>query len=55
MLLATALERLHARDSAAASYVRAADRLPSIAGWLRIRAAAVTDDSAARARAVRPA
>ncbi len=50
VLLATALERLHARDSAAASYVRAAERLPSIAGWLRIRAAAVTDDGLDRAR-----
>jgi soluble lytic murein transglycosylase len=50
VLLATALDRLRARDSAAASYLRAAERLPSIAGWLRIRAAAVTDDSLARAR-----
>jgi soluble lytic murein transglycosylase len=50
VLLATALDRLHARDSAAASYLRAAERLPSIAGWLRIRAAAVTDDGSARAR-----
>jgi soluble lytic murein transglycosylase len=48
VLLATALERLHARDSAAASYARAADRLPAIAGWLRVRAAAVSDDSARR-------
>ena len=50
VLLATALDRLHARDSAAASYARAADRLPAAAGWLRIRAAAVTDDSLTRAR-----
>ena len=50
VLLATALDRLDARDSAAATYARAAERLPSIADWLRIRAAAVTDDSAARAR-----
>jgi soluble lytic murein transglycosylase len=50
VLLATALDRLHARDSAAATYLRAATRLPSIAGWLRIRAAAVTDDSLERAR-----
>ncbi len=49
VLLALALDRLHARDSASATYARAADRLPTIAGWLRIRAAAVTDDSAARA------
>ncbi len=50
VLLATALDRLHARDSAAASYRRAAERFPSIAEWLRIKAAAVTDDSLARAR-----
>jgi hypothetical protein len=50
VLLAQALERLQARDSAAATYSRAADMLPGVAGWLRIRAAAVTDDSAARAR-----
>jgi soluble lytic murein transglycosylase len=50
VLLAMALDRLHARDSAAASYVRAAERLPLAAEWLRIRAAALTDDSLARAR-----
>jgi soluble lytic murein transglycosylase len=50
VLLARALERLQARDSAAATYARAAEMLPGVAGWLRIRAAAVTDDSAARAR-----
>ena len=50
VLLATALERLGARDSAAATYARAADRLPSVAGWLRVHAAAVTDDSLHRAR-----
>jgi soluble lytic murein transglycosylase len=49
VLLAIALDRLHARDSASATYARAAVRLPTIGGWLRIRAAAVTDDSAARA------
>jgi soluble lytic murein transglycosylase len=49
VLLATALDRLGARDSAASCYVRAAARLPTIAGWLRIRAAATTDDSARRA------
>lgn len=49
VLLAIALDRLHARDSASATYARAAERLPAIGGWLRIRAAAVTDDSAARA------
>ena len=50
VLLAMALDRLHARDSAAATYARAAERLPTVGGWLRLRAAAVTDDSAARAR-----
>jgi soluble lytic murein transglycosylase len=48
--LALALERLGARDSAARTYVRAADVLPAISGWLRVRGAAVTDDSASRAR-----
>jgi soluble lytic murein transglycosylase len=50
VLLATALDRLHARDSAAATWARAAERLPTIAGWLRVRAAAVTDDSLERVR-----
>lgn len=50
MLLATALDRLGARDSAAAVYLRAAGRLPQVADWLRLRAAAVTADSAARAQ-----
>jgi soluble lytic murein transglycosylase len=49
MLLATALDRLDARDSAAALYLRAAERLPQVAGWLRLHAAVVTGDSAARA------
>ncbi|MDQ3224130.1 MAG: hypothetical protein M3Q75_11765, partial [Gemmatimonadota bacterium] len=49
LLLATALDRLGARDSAAAVYVHAAVRLPVIADWLLLRAAAVTDDSVARA------
>ncbi len=49
VLLATSLERLGARDSAASTYTRAAARLPTIGGWLRIRAAAVTDDSLRRA------
>jgi soluble lytic murein transglycosylase len=50
LLLATALERVDARDSAAATYERAAGHLPLVADWLLIRAAAVTDDSAGRAR-----
>src|SRR4051812_26882201 len=49
MLLATALDRLEARDSAASLYLRAADRLPAVADWLRLRAATLTADSAARA------
>jgi soluble lytic murein transglycosylase len=49
VLLARALERLGARDSAASSYRRAAARVPAIADWLNLRAAAVTDDSARRA------
>ena len=49
VLLARALERLGARDSAASSYRRAAERVPVVADWLYLRAAAVTDDSARRA------
>ncbi|HEX6105755.1 MAG TPA: lytic transglycosylase domain-containing protein, partial [Gemmatimonadales bacterium] len=37
------------RDSAAATYGRAAKRVPAVADWLWLRAAAVTDDSAGRA------
>lgn len=48
VLFAQALERLDARDSAAAVYRQAADRLPAIADWLRLRAVAVTDDSVGR-------
>ena len=49
LLLATALDRLGARDSAAQVYLRAAERLPSIGDWLLLRSAVVTDDSVARA------
>ncbi len=49
VLLARALEVVGARDSAAATYRRAADRAPLVADWLLLRAAAVTDDSARRA------
>lgn len=49
LLLATALDRVGARDSAASVYFRAAEQLPSVADWLLLRAAAVTDDSVARA------
>jgi soluble lytic murein transglycosylase len=48
MLLATALERVNARDSAARVFQRAAERLPQVADWLLLRAAAVTADSTAR-------
>jgi soluble lytic murein transglycosylase len=48
-LLATALDRLGARDSAARVYVRAAERLPVAADWILLRAAAVTGDSVERA------
>jgi soluble lytic murein transglycosylase len=48
-LLATALDRLGARDSAATVYARAAERLPVAADWILLRAAAVTGDSAERA------
>src|SRR5215207_3024318 len=50
LLLATSLDRLEARDSAAAMYLRAAQRLPPLADWLRLRAAMVTRDSAERSR-----
>ena len=50
VLLAAALDRVDARDSSASTYERAAARLPLIGDWLLVRAAAVTDDSAGRAR-----
>ena len=50
VLLARALDRLDARDSAAASYRRAADALPLAREWLLLRAAGATDDAAARQR-----
>ena len=50
VLLAAALDRLDARDSSASTYERAALHYPLIADWLRIRAAAITDDSSGRAR-----
>jgi soluble lytic murein transglycosylase len=49
VLLARAYDRANARDSAAAAYLAAASRLPRLADWLRLRAAGVTADSAARA------
>jgi soluble lytic murein transglycosylase len=49
VLLARAYDRLDAKDSAAAAYSRAGELLPSIADWLRLRAAGVTATSSARA------
>lgn len=48
LLLARALDRADSRDSAAASYLRAAQFLPDISQWLLLRAAGVTDDSVKR-------
>ena len=50
VLLARALDRLNQRDSARATYERATQPLHEIGDWLTLRAAGVTDDSAARAR-----
>jgi soluble lytic murein transglycosylase len=49
LLLGMALERTGARDSAAVILLRAVQRLPQVADWLKLRAAIVTSDSAARA------
>ena len=48
VLLARALDRANTRDSAAALYASAAARIAEAADWLRLRAAGVTDDQAAR-------
>jgi soluble lytic murein transglycosylase len=48
-LLATALDRVDARDSAAATYLRAAAVLPTVSDWILLRAAEATADSAGRA------
>jgi soluble lytic murein transglycosylase len=48
VLLARALDRANVRDSAASAYASAAARIPEAADWLRLRAAGVTDDAAAR-------
>ena len=48
-LLASAYDRVDARDSAAAAYRRAAAVLPTVSDWILLKAAAVTGDSAARA------
>jgi soluble lytic murein transglycosylase len=49
LLLGMALERTGSRDSAAAVLLRAVQRLPQIADWLKLRAATVASDSSARA------
>jgi soluble lytic murein transglycosylase len=48
VLVARAFDRAKMNDSAAAQYLAAAQRLPQVADWLRLRAAGVTADSAAR-------
>ena len=50
VLLARALDRTNALDSAAASYRRAAELMPLAGDWLRLRAAGVTGDDGARQR-----
>ncbi|MBW8771528.1 MAG: lytic transglycosylase domain-containing protein, partial [Gemmatimonadetes bacterium] len=50
VLLARALDRADARDSAATMYAAAASQLPAAADWLRLRAAGVSPDSESRAR-----
>ena len=49
-LLARALDRLDVRDSAAATYRRAAEALPLAREWLLLRAAGATEDVRARER-----
>jgi soluble lytic murein transglycosylase len=51
-LLARALDRLGRLDSAGATYARAGVLLPDAGDWLRLRAGAVTRDSASRAALV---
>ncbi|HEX9755201.1 MAG TPA: transglycosylase SLT domain-containing protein [Gemmatimonadales bacterium] len=53
LLLARALDRLNRRDSAAALYRAAAAALPSIADWLLLRAAGITDDADQRRELLR--
>lgn len=50
VLLARALDRLNQRDSARAAYQHASEQLHDVRDWLTLRAAGVTDDSAARTR-----
>jgi soluble lytic murein transglycosylase len=53
LLQARALDRLNEHDLSRAAYLAAARELPLAADWLRLRAAALTGDSAARARLYR--
>jgi soluble lytic murein transglycosylase len=48
VLLARAYDRANVLDSAAASYANAAARLPTVADWLRLRAAGTVADNGAR-------
>jgi len=50
VLFARALDRRALGDSAAAVYLRAAHRLPSVADWLELRAAGATSDASRRQR-----
>jgi len=49
VLLARALERMDAHDSAAGHYLTAREHLPDLADWLALRAAGTIGDSAQRA------
>ena len=49
LLQARALDRLDKREPSRAAYLAASRELPQIADWLRLRAAALTADSAGRA------
>ncbi len=49
VLIARAFDRMDSLDRAASAYAEAATLLPEVADWLRLRAAAVTADSVARA------
>lgn len=51
VLLARSLDRVNDRERARQSYEQGADALRPVRDWLRLRAAGVTGDSAARARA----
>ncbi len=50
LLLARGYDRLNVLDSAAASYLEAAQRFPTLREWLALRAAATTADSTDRKR-----